>query len=92
MVSKDHKGMATEPVGSDGKRISGLINSWRNSAMGRPLLNRLINHLKAKTMAVGFQLQKQVLVTVLCIFGQQQLDTMLNISGSDVSEDTKQMV
>ena len=78
MVSKDHQsGMATEPVGAKGQRISGLINSWVNSSMGQPLLVRLMDHLKSKTTAVGFQLQKQVLVTALCIFGQQQLDTLL---------------
>lgn len=79
MVSKDSKsGMATEPVGPGGRRISGLINSWVNSAMGRPLLSRLVRYLKSKTTAVGFQLQKQVLVTAMCIFGQQQLDSMLS--------------
>jgi len=86
MVSKDHQsGMATEPVAADGRRISGLINSWVNSAMGQPLLTRLVGHLKSKTTAVGFQLQKQVLVTALCIFGQQQLDTLLSFPGKETN-------
>ena len=61
------------------KRIFGLLKSWTNSALGQPLLYRILYFLLADSDRVGFTLQRQALSTLLCIIGIDRLFELLGI-------------
>jgi hypothetical protein len=77
IVSRDSKdGQETNTQGQ--QRTIGLLNSWVNSSIGKPLLIKLIQYLTSSKNLVGFDLRKQALATLLCVLGKNRLYYLLS--------------
>jgi hypothetical protein len=86
--SVQHKMQTNITVDSWSRRQVGLLCCWSDSAMGRPLLRRLVSHFMSR-VSVGEEVQ--TLATIICVMGgSDQLLKLLDVLDEHKDlEDTK---